>query len=146
MLCEANRSQGVYRKCLPKKCFSFTSITEHHGLVIATPTGSTGYNKSAGGAIVDPQLPCYQVSEISSINNNHYRTLGSAFILSAQRQLALHITQEGLQHPLIGMDNEAINFKACRKITVRLADFRIKTLKLKKNSFWDKVKRSFLSP
>ncbi|GGK12428.1 NAD kinase 2 [Caldalkalibacillus thermarum] len=114
------------------------------GMVIATPTGSTGYNKSVGGAVVDPKLPCFQVSEISSINNNDFRTLGSSFILGEDRQLTLKITHEGLQHPLVGMDNEAINFSAIRQVDVKLADFRIKTLKMKSNSFWDKVKRRFL--
>ncbi len=49
------------------------------GIIVSTPTGSTGYNKSVHGAVVDPLLPCFQVSELASLNSNRYRTLGSPF-------------------------------------------------------------------
>ena len=47
------------------------------GLCISTPTGSTAYNKSLGGAVIHPQLPLYQVTEIAALNNLVYRTLGN---------------------------------------------------------------------
>ena len=60
------------------RCF----INENHfetfrgdGMIISTPTGSTAYNKSVSGAVVDPLIPCMQVSELASLNNNNYRTL-----------------------------------------------------------------------
>jgi NAD+ kinase len=114
------------------------------GMLVATPTGSTGYNKSVNGAVVDPMLPCLQVSELASLNNNRYRTLGSSFILSGERTLTLDVTQDGNDYPVIGMDNEAVSVRHVHKLVVRLADKKIKTVKLKDNSFWEKVKRTFL--
>ncbi len=114
------------------------------GMIVATPTGSTAYNKSVNGAVVDPLLPCLQVSEIASLNNNQYRTLGSSFILSDQNTLTLRFSPDNPHYPTIGLDNEAISSKQVEKITISLADQQVKTVKLKDNSFWQRVQRTFL--
>ncbi|MBS4208751.1 NAD kinase [Bacillus sp. FJAT-50079] len=114
------------------------------GMVISTPTGSTAYNKSIKGAVVDPLLPCMQVSEMASLNNNLYRTLGSSFILGDDRKLLLKVVQDGNDYPTMGMDNEALSVQQVEKVEIQLTDKRIKTVKLKNNSFWEKVKRTFL--
>ncbi|MBT2754440.1 NAD kinase [Mesobacillus foraminis] len=114
------------------------------GMIVATPTGSTGYNKSVNGAIVDPLLPCIQVSELASVNNNQYRTLGSSFILGGDRKLSLKVVQDGNDYPIMGMDNEALSIQHVEKIDVQLSGKYVKTVKLKDNSFWEKVKRTFL--
>ncbi len=114
------------------------------GMIISTPTGSTAYNKSVAGAVVDPLLSCMQVTELASLNNNTYRTLGSPFVLSSDRKLTLNIVQDGNEHPIIGLDNEALSTMNVKKIEITLSEKKIKTVKLKDNSFWEKVKRSFL--
>ncbi|RFB17813.1 NAD kinase [Bacillus sp. HNG] len=114
------------------------------GMIISTPTGSTAYNKSVRGAVVDPLLPCMQVTELASLNTNQYRTLDSPFILSGTRKLTLRDVQDGNDFPTIGMDNEALSIRNVKQIEIQLSEKRIKTVKLKDNSFWEKVKRTFL--
>lgn len=114
------------------------------GMVISTPTGSTAYNKSVNGAIVDPKLPCMQVTELASLNNNQYRTLGASFLLGEDRQLTIRVNQEGNNYPLISLDNEAFSIRSDKEIDIKVSDRKIKTVKLKNNSFWHKVQRSFL--
>jgi NAD+ kinase len=114
------------------------------GMVIATPTGSTAYNKSNKGAVIDPLIPCYQVSEISSMNNNNYRTLGSSFVLDKNRKLTLKEIEDGNDHPVISFDNEAFPIRKIDKIEVTMDDTIVKTVRLKNNSYWDRVKRMFL--
>lgn len=114
------------------------------GMIVATPTGSTAYNKSVKGAVVDPLLPCIQVSEVASLNNNRYRTLDSSFILGEGRKLRLKVAGDGSDYPTIGMDNEALSIRHVENIQIQLSERRIKTVKLKDNSFWEKVKRTFL--
>lgn len=89
------------------------------GLIVATPTGSTAYTKSVRGAVVDPQLSCMQVSEVSSVNNNRYRTLGASFILSGERTLTLKVVSETNDHPTMGMDNEALSIRHVDKIQIK---------------------------
>ena len=83
------------------------------------------------GAVVDPLIPCFQVSELASLNNNTYRTLGSPFILNHERTLTLKLRPDGNDYPVIGMDNEALSIKQVEKAVVRLSDKQIKTVKLK---------------
>lgn len=114
------------------------------GMVVSTPTGSTAYNKSLGGAVVDPKLKAMQLTEISSLNNNQYRTLGSPLLLSHDRELVLKIVQDGNDHPIIGADNEALSIRHSHEVRIKVSDKQIKTLRMKDNLFLDKVRRSFL--
>jgi NAD+ kinase len=44
----------------------------------------------------------------------------------------------------MGMDNEALSVQHVESIHIELSDSKIKTVKLKDNSFWEKVKRTYL--
>ncbi|RXI98557.1 NAD kinase [Anaerobacillus alkaliphilus] len=114
------------------------------GLVVSTPTGSTAYNKSLGGAIVDPRLKGIQLTEIASLNNNEFRTLGAPLILSGESTLTLKVVQDGNDYPIIGADNEALSIRHCHDIKIQLAEKQIKMLKLKDNSFFQRVQKTFL--
>jgi len=59
------------------------------GLCVSTPSGSTAYNKALGGAIIHPTLAALQVTEIASINNRVFRTVGSPLILPAHHHCVL---------------------------------------------------------
>ena len=95
------------------------------------------------GAVVDPLIPCFQVSELASLNNNTYRTLGSPFILNHERTLTLKLRPDGNDYPVIGMDNEALSIKQVEKAVVRLSDKQIKTVKLKTTLSGKKYRERF---
>ncbi|WP_058307097.1 NAD kinase [Gracilibacillus massiliensis] len=144
-------NEAAIRSAIIKTIVIDVSIDDNHferfrgdGLIVATPTGSTGYNKSTTGAVIDPKIPCMQVTELASLNNNRYRTLGSSFILNQDRKLRLEVIQDGNDYPIVGLDNEAYSIRNIHSLTIQLSDKRIKTVKLKNNSFWDRVQRTFL--
>jgi NAD+ kinase len=114
------------------------------GMVISTPTGSSAYNKSLNGAVVDPLLPCIQIAEIASVNSNEFRTLGSSFILSGSRELELRLHKDWNDYPSMSTDNEALSIQHVETVNIGLSDKVVKTVKLKNNSYWEKVKRLFL--
>ena len=55
------------------------------GVCISTPAGSTAYNKSLGGAVIDASLDAFQVTEIASINSKIFHTHLLLFYLSVMR-------------------------------------------------------------
>lgn len=114
------------------------------GIVISTPTGSTGYNKSLGGAVVDPLISAMQVTELGSVNNNHHRTLGTSFLLSKARPITLVIDRSVDYYPIMSMDNEALSVQNTETVKVKLSDKTINTIKLHNNTFWHKTQRNFL--
>lgn len=144
-------NEVTIRSTIVKTIVLDVQIDGHHfetfrgdGLVVSTPTGSTGYSKSANGSVIDPLTSCYQVSEVASLNNNQYRTLGSSFVLHKDRKLNLNVIHEGNDYPIISLDNEAFPIQQIKNLKVSMDDKIIKTVKLKNNSFWDRVKRTFL--
>jgi len=114
------------------------------GMVVSTPTGSTGYSKSAHGAVIDPLLSSFQVSEVASLNNNNYRTLGSSFILNQDRRLQLEVVQDGNDYPIISLDNEAWPVQRIRHVDIEMDDTVIKTVRMSNNTFWNRIQRTFL--
>ncbi|GGI40381.1 NAD kinase [Mammaliicoccus stepanovicii] len=114
------------------------------GLLISTPTGSTGYNKSLDGAIIDPKLRSMQLTEIASLNNNNFRTVSSSVVLGDTRTLKIELDKEGNYYPIMGLDNEALSIQEVEFVSLQIKDKFIRTLKLPQNSFWSKVQRKFL--
>lgn len=60
------------------------------GLVISTASGSTGYMKSTGGAVIFPKNSgIYQLQELVPVSTNKYRTLNSPLILDKNTKVKL---------------------------------------------------------
>ena len=113
------------------------------GLCISTPTGSTAYNKSLGGAVIHPQLPLYQVTEIAALNNLVYRTLGNPLILSQNDELM--IKPMNTENHRITVDHMHFNYDSVAKIKITLEkDKKISFIRYNEDSFWQRVKRSFI--
>lgn len=114
------------------------------GVLVCTPTGSTGYNKSLGGAVVDPLVNALQVTELASVNNNKYRTLGTSFLLNKDRPITLMMDKSRDYYPIMSLDNEAVSVQNTDQVQVRMSGKAIKTLRLPNNTFWHKTQRNFL--
>ena len=111
------------------------------GLVLSTPSGSTAYNKSLGGAILAPSIDGYQLTEMASINNRLYKTLSSSLVLAHKNIVKLEFGKnDGLQ---IQVDGEVIDGNY-QNVQVKLANKTIKLITKKDTLFLERVKKSFL--
>ncbi|XEC93862.1 NAD kinase [Paenibacillus tarimensis] len=112
------------------------------GIVISSPTGSTAYNKSLGGAIIHPSIPSLQIAEIASINNRVYRTLGSSIVLPEHHHCDI-FPKQGKQLQLM-VDHLSIERDDIRSIRCNVSDRKICFARYRPFPFWNRVREAFL--
>ncbi|RKP56108.1 NAD kinase [Cohnella endophytica] len=112
------------------------------GIVISTPSGSTGYNKSLGGAVIHPSLEALQIAEMASINNRVYRTLGSSVILPKHHHCDIIPDQE--VKLLIGIDHQVMRMTGVSSITCKVAESKITFARHRPFPFWNRVREAFI--
>ncbi|AHM56251.1 inorganic polyphosphate/ATP-NAD kinase PpnK [Peptoclostridium acidaminophilum DSM 3953] len=114
------------------------------GLIVSTPSGSTAYNYSAGGSIVDPSLNLIQVTPLAPINTTAYRSFTSSIVLPEASVIEI-ISEDTFENSLL-LVSDGIEFKRTEinKISVTTSDMTVRFLRLRNYEFWSKVKEKFL--
>ncbi|MEH6946518.1 NAD kinase [Bacillus sp. JJ634] len=113
------------------------------GLCIATPSGSTAYNKALGGAIIHPSIDAIQVTELASINNRVFRTIGSPLLLPAHHTCTLRpVNDVNFQ---ITVDHLTLLQEDVKSIQCRVADEKIRFARFRPFPFWKRVHDSFIA-
>ncbi|USS87243.1 NAD kinase [Fructilactobacillus hinvesii] len=112
------------------------------GLCISTPTGSTAYNKSVGGAIISPRFNAVQMAEMASINNRVFRTIGSPIIIPPSEELT--IVPNVSLHNVLTCDQLMVKDRPIKSITYRISERRIYFAKYRHTHFWKRVGNSFI--
>ncbi|HFQ4128751.1 TPA: NAD kinase [Streptococcus agalactiae] len=113
------------------------------GILVSTPTGSTAYNKSLGGAVLHPTIEALQLTEISSLNNRVYRTLGSSVIIP--KKDAIEIVPKRVGVYTISIDNKTVHYKNVTKIEYSIDEKSINFVSTSSHtSFWERVNDAFI--
>lgn len=73
------------------------------GIVLSTPTGSTGYSMSAGGPIVEPEAEAIIISPICA------HSMGSrSFVLAPERQVAVRMEKLHVRRAYLSVDGNCV--------------------------------------
>lgn len=112
------------------------------GLCISTPSGSTGYNKGLGGAIVHPSLEAIQLTEMASINNRVFRTLGSPLILPSSHTVVLRPVSS--RRFVMTLDQFRYTYDDVKYIQYRVAKEHIRFARFQATPFWNRVRNAFI--
>ncbi|MEW9674949.1 NAD kinase [Lentibacillus sp. L22] len=112
------------------------------GLCISTPSGSTAYNKALGGGIIHPSIEAIQLTEMASINNRVYRTIGSPLILPKHHTCLLKPIVD--RSFLITIDHITETYKDVKSIQCRVAKEKVRFARFRPFPFWHRVRESFV--
>lgn len=108
------------------------------GLIISTPTGSTGYSLSCGGPILFPQSGSFAVTPVSPHNLNV-----RPIIISDESVLSFEIEGRSSSF-LVSMDSRSTSVEYNVQMAIRKAPFTVNLVKLN-NSNYLKTLRSKLN-
>lgn len=112
------------------------------GLCICTPTGSTAYNKSLHGAVIDFNIGAIELTEIAGINSNSYRTLASPVVLSNDRKIILKNIKN--EDAYLTIDNYAYTLNDVDEVRVKMSTKFLKMAFHENESFIRRLNRTFL--
>ncbi len=113
------------------------------GISVSTPTGSTAYNKSLGGAVLHPTIEALQIAEVASLNNRVYRTLGSSVVVPKKDKIV--IEPKHSDRYSIAVDNKTFVYDSIESIEYQIDNSKIHFVATPSHtSFWNRVKDAFI--
>lgn len=104
------------------------------GLIIATPTGSTGYSISAGGPVVDPLMQLYVATPICA----HMLSVRSA-VLSSDKEIEICVDNAVSDNDaVVTADGDVQGYiSGTDKIRITKSKYNFNLIKTGKQSFYD---------
>lgn len=123
---------------------SFIERFSGDGLCVATPAGSTAYNYSLGGSIVDPRLHLLQVTPIAPMNSIAYRSFTSSILLPGSDTLSISPCNEPDSCLTVVYDGRTAQYCDVKDIKITLSRKKVNLVRFGDLQFWDKAKSKFL--
>jgi NAD+ kinase len=108
------------------------------GLIIATPTGSTGYNLSVGGPIVEPTAPNWIISPIAA----HSLTM-RPLVVGDSHELTITTTSRATNYR-VSLDGRSVTLPVGSTIKLRKAPFVTKVVQRTKHNFGETLRNKLL--
>ena len=108
------------------------------GLIISTPTGSTGYSMSCGGPVIMPESDSLVITPIAPHNLN-----ARPLVISAKHKIRLNVS--GREHEyLVSLDSRINSLDNSIGITIKKAAFDIKMIELEAGTFIQTLRKKLL--
>ncbi len=108
------------------------------GLIISTPTGSTGYSLSCGGPVIMPESDSLVLTPIAPHNLN-----ARPLVISAQREIRLKVSGRENEY-LVSLDSRINSLESTIGITIKKAPYDIKMIELQDGTFIETLRKKLL--
>ncbi|MBQ2699641.1 MAG: NAD(+)/NADH kinase [Clostridia bacterium] len=106
------------------------------GVIVATPTGSTGYSLSAGGPIISPGVPCMVITPICAHSLQH-----RPVVVPEDANVHLHLRcekQQGITLTIDGQDAQRL--EGSDRVAVSRASEDLQLIRFKEPHFFSLVR------
>ena len=108
------------------------------GLIISTPTGSTGYSLSCGGPVITPDADSLVITPIAPHNLN-----ARPLVIKDHTCIKLKVSGRGKEH-LVSMDSRIATLQNDTEIIIKKAPYTINFVELKDDSFLNTLRKKLL--
>lgn len=114
----------------------YVSTFSADGLIVSTPTGSTGYSLSAGGSVISPKAEVIGINPISA----HTLTM-RPLVLSSKQEITV-IADSGHKSIQVNCDGQRVyNFTPPLKINIRRSNNKTRLLRADKNEYFNILRK-----
>lgn len=104
------------------------------GLIVSTPTGSTGYSLSCGGPLVHPKLKNFIITPVSPHNLNL-----RPIIVSDESEITFELEGRSKQF-MVSLDSRSSSVDDKVEISVKREGFEANLVQFKKKSYFDTLR------
>ncbi len=111
------------------------------GLCLATQIGSTAYNRSLKGAVIQHGLPLLELSEIAGIHHREFQSLGNSIILKEEAKV--EFISDNFKGAALCFDNNHVILNDCTKITCKNSDKKVKIARYRPYFYLTRLKNLF---
>ena len=108
------------------------------GLIVSTPTGSTGYALSVGGPVIVPQSPTFALAPVAP----HSLTMRPV-VLGDNVEITLSVSSRSHSF-LLAVDGRSTSLPTGTKITLRRAPYSVKVVKIQHQRFFDTLREKMM--
>lgn len=122
-----------------------TSLDNEHlnsywadGLIIATPTGSTGYSLSCGGPILTPDVRSFVITPIAPHNLN-----ARPLVIPDDREIRLKVSGRE-DYYLVSLDSRITSIKNDSELVIRKTPFKINMVEITEETFFKTLRSKLL--
>ena len=108
------------------------------GLIISTPTGSTGYSLSCGGPVITPSTKALAITPIAPHNLN-----ARPLVIKDNTRITLKISGREDAY-LVSMDSNIASLKNHTTVVIKKADFKLKMVEFTGDTFLKTLRKKLL--
>ena len=105
------------------------------GIMISTPTGSTGYSLSCGGPIIVPQSESFVITPIAPHNLNV-----RPIVVSDKNVISLEVEGRS-QHFMATLDSRSVTIDSSFQLAVRKENYTINLVRLNNENFLNTLRK-----